>query len=40
MNKEFQYGNVKVKVIDKTPEKRQEKLRQAVEKFITKVKVK
>lgn len=40
MNKEFQYGNVKVRVVDKTPEQRQEKLKKAVEKFITKVKVK
>ncbi len=41
MVKEFQYENekvkVKVKVVDKNPETRQEKLKQAVTKFITKV---
>lgn len=37
MEKELQYGNVKVKVIDKNPEQRKKKLTDAVNKFITKV---
>lgn len=37
MIKEYKYGNVTVKVVDKNPEKRKEKLEHAVTKFITKV---
>lgn len=44
MVKEFEYINekvkVKVKVIDNNPEKRQERLKQAVTKFIKQVEVK
>jgi len=40
MDKDYKYGNVRVKVVDKNPEQRQEHLKKVVEKFITKVKVK